>query len=103
MAIDPMGPGGPSDASRRRGAERLDRSQQATPRSTPAGTPDASTSGDTVELSAEALRLAAGADIPSATITPERLAEITKRIAEGVYDGAEAREAVARGVIGELE
>lgn len=104
MAIDPMGPGGPSDASGRRGAEALGRGKQvAASRSVPAGTADTTAAGDTVELSAEALRLAAGADIPAATISPERLAEITQRIADGVYDGADARDATARGVMGELE
>jgi hypothetical protein len=102
MAIDPMGPGGPADPSIRRGAERLERSAAPAPRPTTESTKGDTAIGDTVELSAEALRLAAGGDVPQGTLSPERLAEITERIAAGRYDSAAAREAIARGVAGEL-
>lgn len=102
MAIDPMGPGGPTDPSIRRGAERLERAAAPTPRPTAESTRTDAAVGDTVELSAEALRLAAGNDIPQGTLSAERLAEITERLATGSYDSAAAREAIARGVAGEL-
>lgn len=102
MAIDPMGPGGPADPSIRRGAERLERSAAPAPRTTTENTKSDALVGDTVELSAEALRLAAGNDIPQGTLSAERLAEITERIAAGRYDSAAAREAIARGIAGEL-
>jgi hypothetical protein len=101
MAIDPMGPGGPSDASIRRGAERLERPASPTARPTETPRPDAA-SGDTIELSAEALRLATGGDIPQGTLPPDRLAEITQRLAAGRYDSAAAREAIARRIANEL-
>jgi anti-sigma28 factor (negative regulator of flagellin synthesis) len=102
MAIDPMGPGGPADPSIRRGAERLERSAAPAPRATSDSTRTDAAVGDTVELSAEAIRLAAGEDIPQGTLSAERLAEITERIASGRYDSAAAREAIARGIAGEL-
>lgn len=102
MAIDPMGPGGPADPSIRRGAERLERSAAPAPRAANDTSKGEASVGDTVELSAEAIRLAAGGDVPQGTLAPERLAEITERIASGRYDSAAAREAIARGVAGEL-
>lgn len=98
MAIDPLGTGGPTDPTLRRAAERLDRSQAVPTQRAAIAPPADAPAGDTVVLSAEAIRLASGADIPTGTLSAERLAEITTRIADGSYDREAVRAEIAKKI-----
>lgn len=101
MAIDPLQSPGRSDP----GVRRPD--QPARPAPSGSGRPGSDTdpdaAADSVELSAEALRLAAGGDIPSGTVTPERLADITRRLGDGSLDSDAAHDAIARGLSKEVQ
>lgn len=54
---------------------------------------------DRVEISSEGRARAAEAAPPEGSLPPERLTEIRRRIAEGVYDSDAVLEAVARRII----
>ncbi|MDZ4257286.1 MAG: hypothetical protein U0974_04530 [Gemmatimonadales bacterium] len=99
MAIDPLGSGAPADPTLRRATDRLERGQSVANQRAPIAAPADAPAGDSVVLSAEAIRRASGADIPSGTLSAERLAEITQRIADGSYDSEAAREAIAKKVV----
>jgi hypothetical protein len=102
MAIDPLSTPGVPDPGLRRSDPSV-RSDAPAPVRNAAPAENAPESGaDSVELSAEAMRLAAGADIPSGTLSPERLAAITQRLADGGFDTPEAHDAIARALTDEL-
>lgn len=101
MAIDKLNSSGIPDPSVRRP------DQSARPEVPVRGSGGSETSlepaADSVELSAEAIRLAGGGDIPSGTLSPERLAAITRTLAEGGFDTQAAHDAIARALRGELD
>lgn len=101
MAIDPV----PSSSIPDPGLKRADlppRAEALGAARPSVGEPDVEAGTDSVELSAEALRLAAGADIPSGSLSAERLAAITRRLGDGSYDSPAAQDAVARALMNEL-
>ena len=59
--------------------------------------------GDTVELSGAALEGARTDAVPSGEIDAARLREISRRIADGSYDAAEVRMAVAEKILREVD
>lgn len=103
MAIDPLNTSGVPDPSVRR-PDQSGRPDTPPPARGVAGSESGTEpASDSVELSAEAIRLAAGADIPTDTMPADRLAEITRRLAAGGYDTAQAHDAIARALRGELD
>jgi len=103
MAIDPLNTPGVPDPSVRR-PDQSGRPDTPPPARAVAGIDSGSEPvSDSVELSAEAIRLAAGADIPAGTISADRLAAVTHRLAEGGYDTHAAHDIIARALQGELD
>ncbi|HRP08304.1 MAG TPA: flagellar biosynthesis anti-sigma factor FlgM [Gemmatimonadales bacterium] len=94
MAVNPLGSGGVNEP----GQKRVGGVAPAGSNPAPAGR---DVDADSVELSAEALRLAAP-DIPEGTLDAERLRIISQRIADGSYNADTAMDAIARKVAGEL-
>ena len=92
----------PSPDPSRPGASRRPVSSGASERVVRPGSTPASSGadpGDRVELSAEALDMAAslGSESPpTGAITPEVAARVGERLASGYYDTAEVRDALAR-------
>ncbi|MCL4866209.1 MAG: hypothetical protein KJZ47_09970 [Gemmatimonadales bacterium] len=101
MAIDPLASSGVPDPSMRR-ADPSVRPDAPVPARGGSAEAAPETPADSVELSAEARRLAAGSDIPVGTLSPERLAAITRTLAEGGFDTHAAHDAIARALRGEL-
>lgn len=104
MAIDPLSSSGVPDPSIRR-ADPSVRPDAPVPARVVTTDSDAvaDAPADSVELSAEAIRLASGSDIPMGTLSPERLAAITRTLAEGGFDTEAAHDAIARALRGELD
>lgn len=104
MAIEPLSSSGVPDPSVRRTDSSL-RPDAPTPARAGAADADSAVDApaDSVELSAEAIRLASGSDIPRGTLSPERLAAITRTLAGGGFDTEVAHDAIARALRGELQ
>jgi len=103
MAIDPLPSSGVPDPAVRRADQSVRPDAPAPARATSGPDQGPEAVSDSVELSAEAIRLAAGSDIPSGTLSPERLAAITRTLAEGGFDTDAAHDAIARALRGELD
>lgn len=85
MTIDSLGrSGAPQPDPRRTDAAAKGAAVAATGAGTERSRADAA-AADTVELSAEAIALAA-AEIPASEVEPIRLREITRKIADGQYE-----------------
>lgn len=94
MAVNPLGSGGVNEPGQKRVGGVGPNGGNAAPASR-------AVDGDSVELSAEALKLASP-DIPGGTLDADRLSAISKRIADGSYNGDAVVDAIARKVAGEL-
>ena len=93
MAIDPLGTSGiPEAGAKRAGGVPLPEQDAAAGKA--AGKAPAT---DSVEVSAAARELAAP-DIPTGTLSADRLREVTQRLADGSYDSRAAIDAIARGI-----
>ena len=94
MEVNPLGSGGVNEPGHKRVGGVV-------PGGSHPGATGRAVDADSVELSAEALRLAAP-DIPEGTLDAERLRIISERIADGSYNSDAAVDAIARRVAGEL-
>jgi hypothetical protein len=106
MTVDSINPGGSRIQQRRVNEKRAVAAVEARERIGESDTSGAT--GDRVEISDAARRLAAGAGGVSGStrvqgaLTPERIAAVTKRINEGYYDREGIREETARRVLKDL-
>lgn len=100
MAIDSLGRSGAPQPDPRR-TDAAEKGAAVTPNAVAAERPRSTQAADTVELSAEALALASQ-DVPSRTIEPIRLREITRKIADGQYEAPPTLEMLTNRLMKEL-
>lgn len=93
MTIQGPGPRGVPQPSPRRTGEAAEAPKATTPAAS-GGAP----TGDVVELSTSG----PAAEVPSGTLTPERLQAIARRLAEGGYETSAVYDAIAHGVRADL-
>jgi anti-sigma28 factor (negative regulator of flagellin synthesis) len=101
MAIDSLGRSGAPQPDPRR-TDAAEKGAPVTPSPLAAERPRAApVAADTVELSAEAIALASQ-QVPSQTIEPIRLREITRKIADGQYEAPPTLEMLTNRLMKEL-